>query len=566
MASVARDGSTLYNIPFDLISRIADFIELTDLVRLLFTGDTTIKRAIVAFPTIKSAHYVPDCLGSAKWPTLISTLTGLRTLYIAFEKGFTHISLNLPSKLSLPSSLTDVHFEFGNANTFAAAIGHDLPLLQHVYLNGDYAPRVEINLGPLCKSFTLVGFDVPSDHLPSTLTLLSMECRIFISHICNLPPTLTHLSHLELREDPSMVDSESPESPVISWPPDLLYVSFQSSVMENQLINALPLGVTKLSAWVDPNSEIRPLFPPSLTALEMRSRRVGGSKIFPLLPRGLKKLFFYQGSASQLTTSVDLPPELTSLDLSTDLEITEQFLLELPRTLTVFSGQLLGQLDTLPLNFANFKSLFLPRISLPSFPQSLTNLECEFKLTDLSALPRTLTFLHGSVITDPSQDTLDPHFPSLLPPNLTKLILTPSNKIAFHSDTRADAWPSGLRSLRLYKFIVSSFHVLPSYPSLRKLRLISANSMWDPDTANLSMVAPSLTLIHVSDLPLDDEDVPHLPKRLSTLNVRLRLSEAGCRALPRSLGTLGTFFTKPKFDAAGALPDACRGPFGSAWW
>lgn len=564
MEAIARHGATFDTLPPDCISCIADFIELNDLVRLLFTGSTALKRAIMAFPTIKSVHYVPDCLGAAKWPLLVSSLTGLRTLYIAFEDGFTHISIVLPHILLLPPSLTDVHFEFGNANSFAAAIGRDLPLLQHVYLNGDYAPRVEINLGPECKSFTLVGFDVPSKHLPSTLTLLSMECRIFISDLGLLPPTLTHLSHLELREDPALVDSETDYA--INWPTDLIFVSFQASLMENQLINALPPRVTKLSAWVDPVTDIIPCFPPALTALEMRSRRNGVANLFSILPKGLKKLFIYQGGATQLTSGADLPPELTWLDLSNNLEITEQFLLELPRTLTMFSGQLQGQLETLPLNFAHLSSLYLPRILLPSFPASLTKLECELNSTDLTALPQTLTFLNADLITDISQGTLDPQFPSWLPPSLTKLILTPTNRIAFDPATNAASWPSGLISLRLIRFLISSFHVLPTCPSLRKLCLISSNSQWDPDTSNLSMVAPSLTTLHVQGLPLDDQDVPHLPKRLSTLHMSLRLSESGCRALPRSLGTLGLFQTKPKFDAASALPDACRGPYGSAHW
>lgn len=550
-------------LPSDILSLFTDLIELHDLVRLLFTGSLALRQTLLCLPTVKSVRYTPKCLGSGQWPDLVSSLTGLRKLHIAFEKPFIHLPLALPSNIQLPQSLTDVRFEFGNANTFVLSIGDLLPNIQHVHLNGDYLPRRPGSSMLDCRSFTLVGFDLPIHLIPSSLTVLSMDLRLHGYDVAELPRTLTSLDLVQLVND----GDADPTSAPISWPPELKRVVFHCSNLGlgNHAITALPASVTYIGAHANPKlSEL--IFPPQLTYIAITCSFA--YLTIALLPPSVQtitlcELGYLDSRESTLDETLDFPPELTSLSLSS--RVTPGFIERLPSSLITFAATIPKETTVLPPKLSTLKSLFLPRSYLQQYPQALTDLQVHLKEVDLENLPRNLTRLRAHIDRNP--DNAAPvDWVNMLPSSLLDLrIIAHTAAFALPPGTAPQSWPPSLQRLRLSGIAVPTFHVLPNTPLLTNLSIVSAGSKWDPDTVGLAILPPSLTKLVIPEMPLDDQDVPLLPKRLAVLQAQLRLSEVGCAAIPRSVRILGRFNSKPKYDAGEFLPEACRAKGGVPW-
>ena len=547
-------------VPIDVFSSINDYLGLVDLFYLYSCGSSTLNNTLLR---VKSASYTPNCIGKLLWPTFVSSLTSLVKLKIAFLKPYIHRDLDLGRGFYLPASITDVHFAFGNANIFASTLHSSLPNLQTVYLNGSYSPRLEMDLGPNCTSFSLVGFSSPLETLPSSLTSLNMDLYLPIQQIGLLPRSLTHLHHLyalDPRPDPENA-SESP--PIINWPPDLQSLSFRTKHFESELIQALPMSLTRLSVMA--TGQGRKCFPPKLTSLELRASEEHENlpDLISSLPIGLKRLYLYQGRHVNMDTSENFPASLTSLDLSMSFKLSSNFLNGLHPSLTVLSGCFKDDFDSLPPQLSSLRSAFLPLLHLTTFPQQLTTIECNLSTIDLCNLPSTLLKLQCNLDVPLTGPRL---WVPLLPRHLTDLsIFMGSQEQRLSEDTTSDMWPQNLQKLRTLNVFIPSLAALPCHSSLTSLKVLSCNSKWDPETVGMNLLPPNLTKLVMPDLPLDDEDVHFLPKRLSILEVRLRLSEAGCRALPRSIGSLGRFHTRVKFDANLALPPSCRCRRGADW-
>lgn len=560
----------LSHLPQDLLRHLGTYLIADDVFRLYHT--TSVLQTLYESPNFHQAlrfNLLPNA--GLRFPSLVLESSNLLELDLKgyYIPAFRSLILHASEKLRT----LRINFFHGLQDLYSH------PRYPTLY---DMLPHLrELEIGLRC-------WFVPSwdnTFWPTSLTSLVAPQRLFYgANISNLPENLLRL-HVRL------IDCQGVQMPHFLTSLDARCVSgFQlpktlTHLQADGPISAIPgidslKDLKSLSISIDACSASPPVFPPTLTRLEMRNQKYG--EIIPFsLPAGLTSLSWtngvltFQPSFSAFIQS--LPRSLTTIELSCSDNIsTAEQIAALPPSLRSWKGVLFdakffatnaptpqirsfGTSHLIPGVHPTLGPVTDLRVTNPSlehfshaYTQSFSSLTTltvlefdyiEFPVKDLIlwSWPSSLTSIYFRVDYDPTA-SLEP---VAWPPNLVKLT------ISVHSQSKdpkvlLSRLPNSLRflALTIYSLPAATLSILPN-----RLETLLIQELTRPTLADVLALSPRLThLLLPADLSEDIMVLCSLPKSLTKLNlIPTAINFDKIEVLKAALPLL-TFFQRQTFD------------------
>lgn len=336
-------------------------------------------------------------------------------------------------------------------------------------------------LGPLPSCLKNINLHISPDNpfiatlpqwptlLPTGLTRLKLVGALLPSQLALLPRSITHLE-IKMRSH--------------EW------VHFENAYRMDSVVT--DDGVLDYAS----------IWPSSL--IHLSSSVYSSENMFDVLPKGIKSLNLDCMEEEGPANVSQLPPHLTSLEITHDLELIGSYPSSLTKAKLVNIGQLANPSfsDTLThLDFRNMNGKCSTNLEIfkehaPALSNGLLFLKLPVWRHDwFKDIPRSVTSLYIQALRNLTPPSIDDHTTDLfqdLPPNLTSLEMYHALPITFSS---------------------------ASFATLTRLRSLILTAGMSVKAGALSNLPRSMTNLHIEVKELTPSHLPHLPPSLTKIYI-----------------------------------------------